>query len=165
MKRAHASAGTCPGASLASQYLYWKFNETFQKHSVLCFYLFALELPHFNMLWSCSSVHESRSTDLTLLICVPIPLWMPEHRMQMNMPRFQLAHRGSARSIPLADLAELALERFIRLFFLQSAQLLLLSIFTSVFSVCWLCAARSATLLAGRLDIVKGLGKCASGQM
>lgn len=72
-----ASDGTCPGASLASQYL------------------FAREFPHTNTLCSCSSVHESRSTDLTLLMCVPIPRWMPEQRMQIKMPKFQLAHLGS----------------------------------------------------------------------
>lgn len=71
------SDGTCPGASFASQYL------------------FARVLPHFNTLCNCSSVQASRSTDLTLLICVPMPRWMPEHLMQMNMPKFQLAHLGS----------------------------------------------------------------------
>lgn len=45
-----ASDGTCPSASLASQYL------------------FALEFPHFKILCSCSSVHASRSTDLTRLM-------------------------------------------------------------------------------------------------
>lgn len=49
------SEGTWPGANLASQYL------------------FALEFPHFNTLCNCSSVQASRSTDLTLLMCVPIP--------------------------------------------------------------------------------------------
>ena len=72
-----ASEGTCPGASFASQYL------------------FALALPHFSTLCSCSSVQVSRSTDLTLEMCVPIPRWIPEHRMHMKTPRFQLAHRGS----------------------------------------------------------------------
>lgn len=72
-----ASEGTCPGASFASQYL------------------FALALPHLSTLCSCSSVQVSRSTDLTLLICVPMPRCMPEHRMQTKTPRFQLAHRGS----------------------------------------------------------------------
>ena len=42
-----ASLGTCPGASLSSQYL------------------FALPLPHLSMEASCSSVQLSRSTDLT----------------------------------------------------------------------------------------------------
>jgi hypothetical protein len=71
------SDGTWPGASFASQYL------------------FARVLPHIKTLLTCSSVQESRSTDFTLLICVPMPLWMPEHRMQTNMPKFQLAHLGS----------------------------------------------------------------------
>jgi hypothetical protein len=72
-----ASDGTWPGASLASQYL------------------FARAFPHFSTLCNCSSVHVSRSTDLTLLMCVPIPRCMPEQRMHMKTPRFQLAHRGS----------------------------------------------------------------------
>jgi hypothetical protein len=72
-----ASDGTCPGASFASQYL------------------FARALPHLSTLCSCSSVHVSRSTDLTLLMCVPIPRCIPEQRMQIKTPRFQLAHRGS----------------------------------------------------------------------
>ena len=50
-----ASDGTCPAASLASQYL------------------FALELPHLSTLCSCSSVQESRSTDFIRLTCVPSP--------------------------------------------------------------------------------------------
>lgn len=73
-----ASEGTWPGASFASQYL------------------FARALPHFSTLCSCSSVQVSRSTDLTLLMCVPMPRWMPEQRMHMKTPRFQLAQRGSA---------------------------------------------------------------------
>lgn len=60
--------------------------------------LFALAFPHFSMFCSCSSVQASRSTDLTRLICVPMPRCMPEHLMQTNIPRFQLAHRGSACS-------------------------------------------------------------------
>lgn len=76
-----ASDGTCPGASLASQYL------------------FARAFPHTSTLCNCSSVHESRSTDLTLLMCVPIPRWMPEQRIQTKIPRFQLAHRGSGNGV------------------------------------------------------------------
>jgi hypothetical protein len=94
-----ASDGLWPRASLASQYL------------------FARVLPHFRILCSCSSVHESRSTDLTLLMCVPMPRWMPEHRMHTKTPRFQLAHRGC-------------------LFRLQSAHTLLPSSFTSALRVC-----------------------------
>ena len=41
----------------------------------------------------------------------------------------------------------------IRLFFLQSAQVLLLSTFTRVFKVCWFWAPRSAAGLGGRRDI------------
>lgn len=109
------SEGTWPGANFASQYL------------------LALSLPHRSMLCSCSSVQESKSTDLTLLICVPMPRCIPEHRMQMKMPRFQLAHLGC-------------------LFLLQSAQLLFDSNFTRLFRVCWFCAARSAPGFS-RLDI------------
>jgi hypothetical protein len=72
-----ASEGTWPGASFASQYL------------------FARAFPQLRMLCSCSSVHESKSTDLTRLMWVPMPRWMPEQRMQMKTPRFQLAHLGS----------------------------------------------------------------------
>lgn len=75
------SEGTWPAASFASQYL------------------FARALPQLRILCSCSSVQESRSTDFTRLMCVPIPRWMPEHRMQMKTPRFQLAHRGSVRRV------------------------------------------------------------------
>lgn len=71
------SEGTWPTASFASQYL------------------LARAFPQLRMLCICSSVHESRSTDLTLLICVPMPRWMPEHRIQTKTPRFQEAHRGS----------------------------------------------------------------------
>ena len=74
-----ASDGTWPGANFASQYL------------------FALVFPHLNTLCTCSSVQASRSTDFTLLICVPKPRCMPEHRMQMKMPKFQLAHLGSVK--------------------------------------------------------------------
>lgn len=71
------SEGACPRASLASQYL------------------LARALPQLRMLFICSSVQESRSTDLTRLMCVPMPRWMPEQRMQTKTPRFQLAHLGS----------------------------------------------------------------------
>lgn len=50
-----ASDGTCPDARFASQYL------------------FAREFPHLTILANCSSVQLSRSTDFTLLMCVPIP--------------------------------------------------------------------------------------------
>lgn len=59
--------------------------------------LLALAFPHLSTLCSCSSVQVSRSTDFTRLICVPIPLWIPEQRMQTKMPIFQLAHLGSIR--------------------------------------------------------------------
>lgn len=72
-----ASDGTWLAASFASQYL------------------FARALPQFRMLCSCSSVQASRSTDLTRLMWVPMPRWMPEQRMQTKTPRFQLAHLGS----------------------------------------------------------------------
>lgn len=112
-----ASEGTCPGASFASQYL------------------FALELPHFRTLCSCSSVHASRSTDLTLLICVPIPRCMPEHLMQMKIPKFQLAHLGC-------------------LFLLQSAHVLFPSSFTRLLRVWVFRAARSAAGSGALLDMM-----------
>lgn len=111
-----ASEGTWPGASFDSQYL------------------FARALPHFRTLCSCSSVQVSKSTDLTLLICVPMPRCIPEHRMHMKTPRFQLAHRGC-------------------LFLLQSEHVLLPSSLTRFFSVARFCSARSAAGL-GRRDIV-----------
>lgn len=125
-----ASDGTCPGCSFASQYL------------------FALALPHFRTLCSCSSVQASRSTDLTREMCVPIPRWMPEHLMHTNTPRFQLAHRGC-------------------LFRLQSAHTLFPSSLTRALSVWAFCAARSLPA-AGRFrfivpDGVAGLG-CVRGQ-
>jgi hypothetical protein len=109
-------------------------------------------LPHFSTLWSCSSVQVSRSTDLTLLICVPIPRWIPEHRMQMKTPKFQLAHRGSAATV---SKGAISIEpcKDIRLFLLQSEQVLLPSSFTRFLSVARFCSARSAAGL-GRRDIV-----------
>lgn len=80
-----ASEGTCPGASFASQYL------------------FARALPHLSTLCSCSSVQVSRSTDLTLLMWVPMPRCMPEHRIHIKTPRFQLAHRGSTATVRIAS--------------------------------------------------------------
>ncbi len=74
-----ASEGTWFAANFASQYL------------------LARALPQLKMLCSCSSVQASRSTDLTRLMWVPIPRWMPEQRMQTKTPRFQLAHLGSER--------------------------------------------------------------------
>ena len=118
-----ASDGVCPAASFASQYL------------------FARLLPHFKMFCSCSSVQASRSTDLTLLICVPMPRWIPEQRMQTNTPRFQLAQRGC-------------------LFRLQSAQTLLPSSLTRALSVWAFCEARS--LPAGRRDMA---GTCRSARV
>lgn len=44
--------------------------------------LLALLLPHRSTLCNCSSVQASRSTDLTLLICVPIPRCIPEQLME-----------------------------------------------------------------------------------
>ena len=80
-------------------------------------HLFALVFPHRSTLCNCSSVQASRSTDLTRLICVPIPRCIPEqlrphyqllcggigmkatiYRMQTKIPKFQLAHRGSGPS-------------------------------------------------------------------
>jgi len=70
------SFGTCPSASLASQYL------------------FARALPHRSIDCICSSFQVSRSTDLTREMWVPMPRWMPEQRMHTKTPMFQLAQRG-----------------------------------------------------------------------
>jgi hypothetical protein len=127
-----ASDGTCPGASFASQYL------------------FARAFPHFSTLCNCSSVHVSRSTDFTLLMCVPIPRCMPEQRMQIKTPRFQLAHRGSVAM----SAQPLTMTRYyLRLFLLQSEHVLLPSSFTRFFRVARFCSARSAAGL-GRRDMV-----------
>lgn len=40
--------------------------------------LFALAFPHLSTLCNCSSVQASKSTDLTRLMCVPIPRCIPE---------------------------------------------------------------------------------------
>ena len=127
-----ASDGMWPGASFDSQYL------------------FARALPHFSTLCSCSSVQVSRSTDLTLLMCVPMPRCIPEHRMQMKTPRFQLAHRGSTEQLVKALYV---ISRSVRLFRLQSEHVLLPSSFTRFFSVPRFCSARSAAGL-GRRAIV-----------
>jgi hypothetical protein len=88
-------------------------------------------LPQRTTLWSCSSVHASRSTDFTRLIWVPMPLCMPEQRIQINIPRFQEAHRGC-------------------LLRLQSAHILLGSSFKRALIVCWFWAAWAGF---GRRDI------------
>jgi len=71
-----ASFGTCPIASLCSQYL------------------FALAFPHRSIEAICSSVQVSRSTDLTREMCTPMLRWIPEQRMHMKTPMFHEAHRG-----------------------------------------------------------------------
>lgn len=116
-----ASEGTWPGARLASQYL------------------FARVFPHLTTLCSCSSVQLSRSTDLTLLMCVPIPRWIPEHLMQIKIPRFQLAHRGS-------------------LLRLQSAQTRFPGSFRRFLMTAWFAAALSAAGLSRRDMTIAGKG-------
>ena len=130
-----ASDGTCPGASFASQYL------------------FAFVFPHFNTLCSCSSVHASRSTDFTLLICVPIPRCIPEHRMQMKMPKFQLAHLGSDKGHSQPYDLKMIIRWHSRLFLLQSAHVLFPSSFKRLLIVCAFCAERSAAGLGALRDM------------
>jgi hypothetical protein len=113
-----ASLGTWPSASLCSQYR------------------FARLFPHFSMLAICSSVHESRSTLFTLLMCTPRDRWMPEHRMQTKTPKFQDAHRGC-------------------LLRLQSAHDLFDSSLTSCLSVARLRSAASAPGGGGRRDMLR----------
>lgn len=139
-----ASEGTWPGASFASQYL------------------FARAFPQLKMLCSCSSVQESRSTDLTRLMCVPIPRWMPEHRMQTKTPRFQEAHRGSAQAESIRCQAISVGIVNSRLLRLQSAHTLLGSNFKRLLIVCWFWAARSAAGFGGRRDMVVNLRKTAN---
>src|SRR4051794_13479901 len=78
--------------------------------------------------------------------------------MQMKIPRFQLAHLGSATG--MSDKHAFSGHRClgggstnVRLFRLQSAQLLLPSSFNSLIIVCWFCAARSAAGLGARRDM------------
>lgn len=111
------SFGTCPSASFASQYR------------------FARLLPHFTILASCSSVHESRSMLLTREIWTPRLRWMPEQRMQMKIPRFQDAHRGC-------------------LLRLQSAQTLFAGSWTRLLRAARLRSVVSADAEAARRDIV-----------
>ena len=77
------------------------------------------------------------------------------YRMQTKMPRFQLAHLGSIfkdRSVEFIHGGTRKKKNALRLFLLQSAQLLFDSNFTRLFRVCWFCAARSAPGFC-RLDI------------
>lgn len=118
--------------------------------------LFARALPHRSMLANCSSVHVSRSTDLTRLMCVPIPRCIPEHllsplsatsqqpawhstavpyRMHINTPRFQLAHLGSMSCRQSRCSLSFQLPVYPRLFLLQSEQLLFVSSLTNCFNV------------------------------
>lgn len=53
--------------------------------------LFALEFPQRSTLCSCSSVHASRSTDFTRLICVPIPRCIPEHLQDLSVHLLELS--------------------------------------------------------------------------
>lgn len=144
---------------MASQYLRIHDQHTIQPASIdgSITYLFALALPHLITLWSCSSVHESRSTDFTRLIWVPIPLWMPEQRMHMKIPKFHEAHRGSSRiyrqrnksrhSVQKARIAvgcrQIRQDQDVRgghnsrLLRLQSAHILLDSIFSRFLMICW----------------------------
>lgn len=69
-------SGMYPSGSLASQYM------------------LHLAFPHFTICSTCSSVQASKSTDLTLEICVPMDLWIPEHRIQTKHPKFHDAHLG-----------------------------------------------------------------------
>jgi hypothetical protein len=153
------SEGTWLAASFASQYLDLLANPD-SKSKRLVTHLLALAFPHFNMLWVCSSVQESKSTDLTLLMCVPIPRWIPEHRIHTNMPRFQLAHRGSMHVSYKYLWAWIS---SVRLFFLQSAQLLFDSNLTRLFKVARFCSTRLSDgfwrrdmLKAGDADVEEG---------
>lgn len=142
--------------------------------------LFALSFPHLRTFCSCSSVQASRSTDFTLLICVPIPRCIPEHLQHRGQCPSSYAlffrlhtectQRCLGSSSPILDLNEARCQHpcctrlsghwnksmaYSRLFLLQSAQLLFPSSFSKVLIVCWFWAARSAAALGGtRLDIV-----------
>lgn len=64
---------------LASTPSIWQVSVYYNLSSTAATHLFARLFPHRSTLCSCSSVHASRSTDLTRLMCVPIPRWIPEH--------------------------------------------------------------------------------------
>lgn len=49
---------------------------------------------HSALTFICSTVHTSRSTDLTLLICVPIERCMPEHLMHKKTPLYSLVSQS-----------------------------------------------------------------------
>ncbi|KAG8261577.1 hypothetical protein J6590_070018 [Homalodisca vitripennis] len=48
---------------------------------------------------TCSGVHESKLTDLTLEMWTPRLRWIPAHRIHKKIPRFQDAHLGPNREI------------------------------------------------------------------
>lgn len=53
---------------------------------------------------TCSGVHVSKLTDLTLLICTPRFLCIPAHRIHRKIPKFQLAHLGPVKYILIQDI-------------------------------------------------------------
>ena len=56
-------------------------------------------LPISFIIATCSGVHVSSATDLTLLMWTPRLRWMPAQRMQTNMPMLCDAHRGPINQI------------------------------------------------------------------
>ena len=76
-------------------------------------HLFALAFPHRSILCSCSSVQASRSTDLTRLMCVPMPRCIPEHLDLLSewpmpgsagQPRTECKRRFRGSSLPILGL-------------------------------------------------------------
>lgn len=126
------------------------------------------------MLANCSSVQVSRSTDLTRLMCVPIPRWIPEHllfgllvnsqqtSLVLNCGLIPNAHEHTqipacpSRIYVSINFVVLSFQRpvYPRLFLLQSEQLLFVSSLTSCFNVFLFFSAGST---AGPLrDIMSG---------
>lgn len=80
--------------------------------------------------------------------------------MQIKMPKFQLAHLGSVVQVSFKSCLLHESGKFcrnIRLFFLQSAQLLFPSSFNRLLMVCAFLAARSAAGSGALRDMLKKL--------
>jgi hypothetical protein len=56
-----------------------------------------ISLPKFGRLNKYTYGHSSKSKDLTLDKCVPKFLWIPEHSIQIKVPKLRLAQSGSEK--------------------------------------------------------------------
>lgn len=156
--KSYASEGTCPGASFASQYLYHV------RHTPHCLQarndkLIRPRIPppqHTLQLLIRPSVQVYRFDPAYMRAHSTVYARAPgsheryshrdgsmPYRMQTNIPRFQLAHRGSevrqrVSNSPLLVCSKYNkdIQPYLRLFRLQSAQVLFPSSFNSVLIVC-----------------------------